>query len=74
MATSNETCAPTSRKYVAGQGIVMPHLSKTFETLLRFYFRKTMVNQSFRDFPTIKREPFVATFNEMRAAPTSKEM
>ena len=33
-----------------------------------------MVNQSFRDFPTIKREPFVATFNEMRAAPTSKEM
>ena len=25
VATFNETCAPTSRKYVAGQSIVMPN-------------------------------------------------
>ena len=50
VVTSNETCAPTSRKYVAGQGIVMPQLSKTFETLLRFYFRKTMVKSKISGF------------------------
>ena len=33
MATFNEkTRAPTSRKYVAEQGIVMPNWSKTFQT------------------------------------------
>ena len=32
MATFNETCAPTSRKYAAEQGIAMPNCSKTFQT------------------------------------------
>ena len=27
----NETCLPTSRKYVPEQGTVMPNLSKTFQ-------------------------------------------
>ena len=31
MATFNETRAPTSRKYVAAQGIVMPNWSKTIQ-------------------------------------------
>ena len=34
VATFNETRAPTSGKYVAGQVIVMPNLSKTFQTVL----------------------------------------
>ena len=32
VATFNETHAPTSRKHVAEQGIVMPNWSKTFQT------------------------------------------
>ena len=32
VATFNETRAPTSRKYVAEQGIVMRNWSKTFQT------------------------------------------
>ena len=36
MATFNEAGAPTSRRYVAQQGIgtIMPNLSKTFQTFL----------------------------------------
>ena len=33
VATFSETLAPTSGKYVAQQGIVMPNWSKTFQTL-----------------------------------------
>ena len=29
VATSSETCAPTSRKYVAEQDMLMPNLSET---------------------------------------------
>ena len=32
VTTFNETGAPTSRKYVAEQGIVMANSSKTFQT------------------------------------------
>ena len=32
MATFNETHPPTSRKYVAAQGIVTPNWSKAFQT------------------------------------------
>ena len=32
VATFNETGAPTSRKYVAEQSIVMPNWLKTFQT------------------------------------------
>ena len=50
VATSNEKRPPTSKKYVAGQAIVMPYLSKTFETLRGFYIRKTMVKSKFLGF------------------------
>ena len=39
VATFNETCAPTSRKYVAEQGIVMVNLSKTFRS---FWFHSSV--------------------------------
>ena len=32
VATFNETRAPTSKKYVSEQGIVMPNWSETFQT------------------------------------------
>ena len=34
LATFNETRASTSRKYVCEEGIVMPNLSKMFQTFL----------------------------------------
>ena len=37
VATFSETCAPTSKKYVAKQGIVMPNWSKTFQTFWSYY-------------------------------------
>ena len=43
VATFNETRAPTSIKYVAEQGIIMPNLSDTpifLVALLRFFFGK----------------------------------
>ena len=39
VATFNETRAPTSRKYVAGQGKVMSNRSKTFRT---FWFHSSV--------------------------------
>ena len=45
VATFNETRAPTSRKYVAEKGIVVPNSSKKYQSfllaLLRFCLRKT---------------------------------
>ena len=38
VATFGETRAPTSRKYVAGQGILIPNF---LVALFHFYFRKT---------------------------------
>ena len=39
VATFNETRAPTSRKHVANQGIVIPNWSKTFQ---RFWFHSSV--------------------------------
>ena len=62
MATCNKTRAPTSRKNVAEQGIVMPNWSKTFQTFWShfsvFDLEKQPKNIYFQSFFTSKR-PFV---------------
>ena len=54
MVTFNETRAPTSRKNLAEQGIVMPNLSKTFQTFWLHYsvfaLEKQRKNINFQSF------------------------
>ena len=59
MATFNETRAPIFRKYVSEQGIVMPNLSKTFQTFRShsfvFHLEKQPTNQNFQSLFTSNR-------------------
>ena len=75
MSTLNETPGPTSRKYVAEQGILteklIKHISNFLDALLRFCFRKITWKSKFSVF-FLLRNPFYATFNETRA-PTSRK-
>ena len=61
MANFNETRAPTSKKYVAEQGMVMPNWSKTFQTFWshssNFALEKQPKNITFHSVFTSKR-PF----------------
>ena len=63
--TFNETRAPTSRKYVAEKGIVMPNLSKTFQTFWLhssvFSLENQPKNINFQSVSTSKR-PFGSCF------------
>ena len=67
MATFKETRAPTSREYVAEQGIVIPNWSKIIQTfrLHSSVFAKEKLRENLID-------PLVATFSET-CAPTSKK-
>ena len=75
VGTFNETRAPTSRKYVAEQGIVMPNWSKIFQNFWShssvFALEKQPQSLLFRVLLPL-RDPLVATFNEMHA-PTSRK-
>ena len=75
MAIFNETRAPTSRKYVAEQVILMPNWLKVFQTFLWqfsvFALEKQPEKLNFQTFLPLT-EPLVATFNETRA-PISTE-
>ena len=59
LASFIETRAPTSRKYVAEQGIVMQNLSKSFQTFLLhssvFALEKQPKNLNFQSFFTSRR-------------------
>ena len=61
VATFNETRAPTSRKYVAEQGLPSPYLSKTFQTFWSnfsvFILEKQPEKVDFQKFFTSKK-PF----------------
>ena len=61
MATSNETRAPTSRKYIAEQSIVIKKWSKTFSSFWSYSFvfalEKQTKNLNFHNFFTSRR-PF----------------
>ena len=61
VATFNEKRAPTSREYVAQQGIVIPNWSKIFQTFLLhssdFPLKKEPKNLNFQSFFTSKK-PF----------------
>ena len=75
MATLYETHAPTSRKYIAEQGIATSNRSKTFPTFWShssvFPLEKQPKNLNSQGFlPLIN--PLVATFNKRRA-PTSRK-
>ena len=65
MATFNETHTPTSRKYVAEKGMVMPNRSKPFQTLWShssvFALEQQPKNLNFQRFFTSRR-PFGAYF------------
>ena len=71
MATFNETRAPTFRKYVVEQGIVMPNWSKSFQTFWShssiFALEKKTKNLNFQSLFLPLGDPLVPTFNEMRA-------
>ena len=73
MATFNETCAPTSRKYVAEQGIVMSNWLKTFRTFCLHSFIFALEKQPedviFQSFFLPLGDLLVATFNDMRLLP-----
>ena len=77
MATFNETRAPTSRKNVAEQDIVMPNWSKIFQTFWShssvFDLEKQLKNLNFQSF-FICDSPFVATFNKTRATTSRKHV
>ena len=77
MATFNKTRAPTSRKYVAQQDIMMPNRSKIIQNFrshssILLYIRKTTKKPKFSEFFLPLIDPLVATFNDMHA-PTSKK-
>ena len=64
MAAFNETRASSSKKYVAGQGVLMPNCSKTFQTLFShsiFALEKQLKNLYFHSFLPI-RDPLVRYF------------
>ena len=75
VATFNESRAPTSRKYVAEQGIVIPNWLKTFQTIWShssaFALEKQSKNLNFQSVFTSKR-PFGGYFNETHALTSSK--
>ena len=77
MATFKERRAPTSKKYVAEQGIVIQNWSKIlqiFVALLRFCFRKaTQKSNSSESFLSLI-DPLVTTFNERRAPTLRKQV
>ena len=70
MATFNEMRAPTSRKYLAEQGKVIPNLpekNKSFHSHSSiFVLEKQSKNLNFHYFLPLK-EPSVAIFNQRRA-------
>ena len=74
MATFNETCPPTSGKYVAAQGIVTPNSSKAFQTFCShssvYALQKQPKNLNFQIFLGLT-DHLVATLNKTHA-PTSK--
>ena len=73
MATFNKRRAPTSRKYVCEQGIVMPNLSKIIRTFrLHSSVFATKKLRKFSEFFLPLIDSLVATFNEM-SAPTSRK-
>ena len=59
MATFNETCAPTTRKYVTEESIVMPNWSRTFQFFWLHSYCLTLEKQpeklNFQEFFTSKR-------------------
>ena len=65
VAPLNKTRAPTSRKYLAKKGIVMPNWSKTFQT---FWSHSSTFSEFF--LPLIN--PLVATFNKTRTLTSRK--
>ena len=76
VATFIETRAPTSRKYVAEQGIVMPNWWKAFQTFWShssvFALEKQRQNLNFHRVLLPLGNPLVATLNET-GAPTSRK-
>ena len=76
VATFNKTHAPTSKKYIAQQDIMMPNWSKIIQNFrshssIFLYIEKLRKNLNFQSFfPLI--DSLVTTFNEM-CAPTSKK-
>ena len=77
VATFNETRAPTSRKYVSEQAIVMPNWSKTFQTFWSHSFIFALENnlkiKISRDFLPIKNTS-LDTFSETRALTSRKHV
>ena len=75
MVTFNERCAPTSRKYVAQQGIAMTDLLEKLKFLWLhtsvYAQQKQQLNLNFRSFLKSK-HPFVATFEETCALTSRK--
>ena len=77
MGTFNEARAPTSRKHAAEKVIVMPNWTKSFETswlhcsvfVLKMQL-KNLKNQSFLPLG----DSLVATFNELRASSSRKDV
>ena len=69
VTTFNETCALTSRKYVAEPGMIIPNLSQKFQFFWShcsvFALEKQPKNLNFQSF-LLLRDPLVATFNEKR--------
>ena len=75
VATFSETRAPTSRKYVAEQGMVMPNWLKTFHTFWShsstFALEKQPKNLNFHSVLPLT-DPLVATFSETCATTSRK--
>ena len=74
VAALNEMCAPTSRKYVAEEGIVMPNWLKTFQTFRShsslFALESNLKSKFSELLPLI--DPLLVTFSET-CAPTSRK-
>ena len=74
--TFNKMRAPTSKNYVAEQGIVIPNWSKTLQAFLWhssiFALEKQPKNLNYSEFLLPLRDPLVATFHETRS-PTSRK-
>ena len=75
VATFNERRAPTSRKYVAKQGIVIPNWSKIIQLFRShssiFALEKQSKNPIVQSFLSLI-DPLLATFNETRAQTSGK--
>ena len=74
MATFSETCAPTSRKYIAEQGTMARSMAGTLTFLSHFSvfaFEKYPKSIKYQKFFTFK-ESLVATFNENYALTSRK--